>query len=112
LRRARGLAHRCKDVGLADESGSRLTRKQLETLELGAGRQAQAVADLELALDLQCLADWTGYGRPQARPVPWRPRSSGSSRTYAPLWPGTGDRAAVLRQVKRPCAGGVVGGPF
>ena len=98
--------------GLADESGSGLTRKQLETLSWEQDRQAQAVADLELALDLQRLADWTGYGRPQARPVPWRPRSSGSSRTYAPLWPGTGDRAAVRRQVKRPCAGGVVGGPF
>jgi len=30
-RRASELAHRCKDVGLADESGSSLTRKQLET---------------------------------------------------------------------------------
>jgi len=76
--------------GLADDSGSGLTRKQLETLSWEQDRQAQAVADLELALDLQRLADWTGFGRPQARPVPWRPRSSGSSRTYAPLWPGTG----------------------
>jgi len=76
--------------GLADESGSGLTRKQLETLSWEQDRQAQAVADLELALDLQRLADWTGYGRPQARPVPWRPRSSGSSRTYPPPRRGTG----------------------
>ncbi len=59
---------------------------------------------------MQCLADWAGYGRPQERPV-----ETEELRLVADLratLAGYRDRAAVLRQVKRPCAGGVVGGPF